>query len=82
MKELAKTFSVESFHYDKPAGIHKSFIFSTPQQQLELLSHIPKLNELHDKWRNLQNTSPILKTNSDGSYKTDFFKNYEVIKFN
>lgn len=81
-RELAKTFSVESFHYDKPAGIHKSFCFSTPQQHLELLAHIPKLNELYNKWYTSQKTSAILKTNSDGSYKTDFFKNYEVIKFN
>lgn len=80
-REISKTFSVESYHYDKSAGIHKSFCFSTPEQYKELISHIPRLYELQVKWCQLNTTSQNYRPNLDGSYKTDFFRKYEVIQF-
>jgi len=80
-QEIAKTFAVESYHYDKPVGIHKSFCFSNIEQYKELISHIPRLYELQVKCFELYKLSQPFKTNKDGSYKTDFFRNYEVIQF-
>lgn len=80
-REISKTFSVESYHYDKPVGIHKSFYFSTPEQYKELMSHIPRLYELQVKINRLQMTSAPFISNPDGLYKTDFFRNYKIIQF-
>lgn len=79
--DLAKTFSVETCHYSKPAGIHQSFKYSAPQQFKELESHIPKLKELEIKYLELNKNTPIISINPDKSYKTDFFKNYTIINF-
>jgi hypothetical protein len=77
-KEEGKTFSVESYYYDKPAGIHKAFDYLTEEQCKELMTHIPKLDELRMKFDELKKQL----INQEDTYITNFFENYKVINFN
>lgn len=80
-RDLAKTFAVETYYYDKPAGIHKAFAYINEEQYKELMTHFPKLHELHMKHNYLCYQTINITPNSDGSYKTDFFKNCKIINF-
>lgn len=81
-RDIAKTFSVETYYYDKPVGIHKAFKYLNEEQCNELMTHIPKLKELQLKFNDLQNQTFDRFPNPDRSYKTDFFTNCKVINFN
>jgi len=77
-REEGKTFSVESYYYDKPAGIHKAFDYISEEQCKELMTHIPKLEELRMKFDELKKQS---KYHDDDTYITNFFENCKVINF-
>lgn len=80
-RDLAKKFSVETYYYDKPAGIHKAFAYINEKQYKELMTHFPKLNELHMKHNYLCYQTINITPNPDRPYKTDFFKNCKIINF-
>lgn len=81
-RDIAKTFAVETYYYDKPVGIHKAFNFVNQEQYNELMTHIPKMQELDIKYNNLRNQTLFGFPNPDRSYKTNFFENCKIINFN
>ena len=83
--DIAKQFCVESIFYDKSVGIHKAFcvFHHSSNEYKELETHFPKFKELHLRWCYLWSETEFKnEVKNDGSYKTDFFRKYEIINFN
>lgn len=80
-RNLAKTFSVETFFYDKSAAIHQAYLYLNDDQINQLQTHIPQIRELEKRFKEMNKNRINIFEYQSLNPKINFFDNYQIINF-